>query len=222
MVGIAHAVEEYKLKGNQVLKQEEQRILDRSDYFLSMDEAKRLKEAALGAGERSTTYYALVCLMLNCGLRRAEAINLLVEQVNFEVGMIEMGMDTKTRTPRKVPFNDELRRVLIQLVGGRKDGAVFMHSSKGYSVRRYSTMQVNNIIATLGQKAGIPPKSIGLKTVNPHLLRHSWAKFCQKAGMDKNHVRVMGGWKTMKMLDLIYGTPDYESVSKDYHEKMNW
>lgn len=198
------------------------RVLDYSGYFLTHEEAKRLKEAALGFGTRANTYFALVGLMLNCGLRRAEAVSLRIEQVNMKDMLLELGTDTKTRTPRKVPFNDELKRALIMLIANRKEGAIFMHRSKGYSERRYTQTQVNNIVALVGAKAGIKPKSEGLKTINPHLLRHSWAKFCQKAGMDKNHVRVMGGWKSMKMLDQIYGVPDYETVAKDYKEKMNW
>lgn len=209
-------------EGGKIAKTKKRRVLDYSSYFLSLEEAKRLKEAALGFGERANTYSALISLMLNCGLRRKEAINLKVEQINLQEMLLELGMDTKTRTPRKVPFNEELKRGFLMLIGNRANGQLFMHKSKGNSERRYTTMQVNNIVRVVGEKAGLKPKSEGLKSINPHLLRHSWAKFCQRAGMDKNHVRVMGGWKTMKMLDLIYGVPDYESVAKDYKEKMNW
>jgi len=214
---------EFRIQKGEVVRVVEEKITDRSAYFLSHDEAKRLKDAALTYGVLSTTYYALVSLMLNCGLRRAEAINLKIEQVNMADSMIELGTETKTKTPRKIPFSDDLRKSLLQLIGTRKDGYVFMHRTKGgTSERKYSTMQVNNIIGSIGVRAGIKPKNPGMKHVNPHLLRHSWAKFCQRAGMDKNHVRVMGGWRSMKMLDLVYGTPDYESVAKDYREKVNW
>jgi integrase len=170
--------------------------------------------------------------MLNCGLRREEAIKLRIEQINQADRMIELGTDTKTHTTRKVPISEELFKHILSIIGRRKEGCLFMHRSKGTSERQYTKEQVNNIVANVGREAGIKPKGgavdsdgtvvVGMQNVNPHLLRHTWAKMCQLAGIDKNYVRVMGGWKNMKMLDLIYGTPDYGSVKIDVTKKMNW
>ena len=208
--------------GQVVVKKMRQRILDYSKYFLSYEEAKKMKDTALSFGQKANIYYCLISLMLNCGLRRSEARKLKIEQINMTNMRVELGVDTKTRTPRQIPFSENLKMQLLAVIANRTSGFVFMHDSKGRSKKSYSDAQINNIVATVGAKAGIMPKSDGLKNVNPHLLRHSWVKFCQKAGIDKNNVRVMGGWKTMKMIDLIYGVPDYETISNEYNAKMNW
>ena len=97
----------------EVVVKAQSRILDRSAYFLSKAESKLLKETALSYGDRASAYYLIVCLMLNCGLRRSEVVKLRIEQVNLVDMRIELGLDTKTRTPRVIPFNEELKRSLL-------------------------------------------------------------------------------------------------------------
>jgi len=210
-----------------------QRIHNRSLYFLTHEEAKKLKDTALTFGtDRANQYYAIISLGINVGLRRKEIANLNIKQVNLKDKYIQLGIDTKTRESRIIPIQDDLKKTLIMLIGTRTDGYVILHKSRKDSKRSYSEVQINNIVAQIGKRADIKPKGgiynsdgkflEGMKNINPHLLRHSWAKFCQLAGIEKNITRVMGGWKNNKMLDEIYGTPSMETMLEEGGKKMNW
>lgn len=219
-------------KGLVIEKLVQKRIYDRSAYFLSKDEVAKLKEVSLTFGDNAVRYFVIISLGINCGLRRSEIANIKINQINLKDNMLEFGLDTKTKTPRRVPITEELRKYILMLMGNRTEGYLILHDSKTNSEKRYSLTQINNIVGLIGKKAGLEPKGgtisergeklIGLKNINPHLLRVSWAKLCQKAGMLKEHVRIMGGWHTTKMLDFVYATPDYESVKSDYIAKINW
>lgn len=218
--------------GIEITQTVNKRIYDRSAYFLSFEEAKALKETALTYGLNAVRYYVIICLGLNCGLRRIEITKLKIEQINLVNNMIELGLDTKTRTPRSIPIMDDLKKYLLMLISDRKEGYLLMHDSKNGSKKRYSQAQINNIVANIGAKANLIPKGgtiaedgsklTGLKNINPHLLRVSWAKLCRKSNIPKEHVRIMGGWHTTKMLDFVYATPDYDTITTEYKAKMNW
>ncbi len=205
------------------------RILDYSAYYLSAEEIKKLKETALSFGRNAPIYYAMICLMVNCGLRRSEVCNLRIEQINFDGNMVELGANTKTRIPRKIPFNDEVARALRLVVGDRKSGFVFVHRTGvlvnerlSYSTRSYTPVSINLVVAKIAKAAGISPKGGGMKNLNPHLLRHTWVKNCKEAGIPEDYVRVMGGWSSEKMIKRVYGVPTYDLISKSVREKMGW
>lgn len=213
----------YIKKGNKILKEPiKRRITDRPAYFLTKEEIKALKETAYKHGELTITYSTIIMLMVNCGLRRSEAVNLKIEDIDFDNKMVMLGEDTKTGVPRKIPYNDELERNIKLLVRNRDNGYLLMHKSKNNSKRKYTPEQVNNIIGRLGREANIKPKQQNLKNLNPHLFRHAFVKLCAEANIPKEHVRIMGGWKSMKMIDLIYGTPTYDNITKEMKEKMDW
>lgn len=200
------------------------RIEDRRYYFLNDEEIKRMKDAtALFSPEQRDTYHAMLCLMLNSGLRRENVRNLRIEQIDWENRVIRLReAEIKTRVSTIVPFNDETARSLRAVIGGRTSGNVFLHKTQGKDSRMtYSKPQINNIIGSVGRKAGIQPKE-KFHNVNPHLLRHTWAKKCKEAGVPKEIVRAWGGWTSNKMLDEIYGQPSIETLTTVFREKVVW
>ena len=221
-MGENYIVVQQEGKTTVVERQVNRRVVDYSAYYLTVEEVKQLKDACMKYNELAPNYLAMMCLMVNCGLRRSEVVNLKVQQVDFESGMVKLGFDTKTRLPRNIPFTDEVARALKMVVGNRTDGYLLMHKSKGGSMRRYSTVAVSFIIAKLGRDVGIKPKSTGLRHLNPHLLRHTWTKLCKSAGIPEEQVQIMGGWSDVRMIRKVYGIPTYDAISTSVKDKMRW
>lgn len=195
------------------------RVIDRMKLFLSDDEVKMLINVASNQSNTklSTTYLAMIQLMLYSGLRRENVANLKWNQVDLENKLIELeGIDVKTKMPIKVPIWDETL-IHLKILKNNSQVYVFMHDTKGTkgSKKRYSLTQINNIVGKLGREANIQPKN-NFKNVNPHLLRHTWVRLCKKKGVRKDILKIWGGWKTEKMIEQIYGMPDIDDVKNEY------
>jgi len=199
------------------------RIEDRRYYYLTDEEIKKLKLATTQyPAELQNTYHAMICLMLYSGLRRDNVLNLKFEQIDWDNQVLRIHKaDIKTRLSTIVPFNDETGRYLRAVIGGRKDGYVFLHKTQGKdSQRRYTPAQINNIVGSIGKKAGVLPKE-KFKNVNPHLLRNTWVKKCKEAGVSREACKAWGGWKSFKMIDEVYGQPTIDQLKTEF-SKVNW
>ncbi len=107
------------------------------------------------------------------GVRRSELINLDVRDVDVERKRvtIQKGKGGKTRV---IPIiNDEYLRDLLLLIGSRKTGPIFLSNRH----RGMAPRSVNHIVATLGAQAGVANPNPRLSHLNPHLFRHSIARF---------------------------------------------
>ena len=213
---------EYIQKTGEIKKVVNPKILNRADYFLNEEELKKLKEACFQFKANSVKYHAMVLLMLQCLFSRHDVVALRSSHIDFERDLIKLEAKlTKKRQPRLCPISNDLRRDLLQLTSSNRE-FVFMHKTLGKDTyRRYSVVQINNIVARLGEKAGVKPKE-QFKKLNPHLFRRSGVAMMQKLGMDKKEVRTIGGWANNVYLDSIYGTATSESImlSREKIEKI--
>ncbi|MCH7548019.1 MAG: tyrosine-type recombinase/integrase, partial [Candidatus Krumholzibacteriota bacterium] len=114
----------------------------------------------------------IVKLFAYTGIPRAELATLDVRDVELKENRIHIreGKGAKART---VPITPELRSDLQLYIEKRKTGPLFLSSHKrGISIR-----MLNLLVHNVGNKAGVGnpnPKYTGL---NPHLFRHSFARY---------------------------------------------
>ena len=82
-----------------------------------------------------------------------------------------------------------------------------------------TVIQINRIVAAVGKRAGVRPPNPRSKTgnINPHLLRHTYARLCKDAGLTIEEVQGLMSFKTT--YDL-YGTFNFEGIQKRYEEKF--
>jgi len=213
---------EFIEKTGEIKKVVKPKILNRADYFLNEEEVKRIKEACFQFKDNSTKYHAMVLLMLQWLFSRHDLVVLRASHIDFERNLIKLEEGiTKKRQPRLCPISNDLRRDLIQLTSTNRE-FVFMHKTLGKETyRRYSVVQINNIVARLGEKAGVKPKE-DYKKLNTHLFRRSGVALMQKLGVDRKEVRCIGGWANFKYIDSVYGSPTSESImlSRDKIEQI--
>ena len=107
------------------------------------------------------------------GVRRSELINLDVRDFDKKRKRITVrkGKGGKTRV---IPIiNDEYLSDLLLLIGSRKTGPIFLSNRN----RAIALRSVNRIVSNLGDQAGIANPNPRLTHLNPHLFRHSIARF---------------------------------------------
>jgi integrase/recombinase XerD len=155
----------------------ERRIIDRS---LSIDECRRLFQAALQADPFVRKYYALLLLMTTTALRNREIIRLTYDQIDFERNVIYVDKGQKT-TAQAVympdSLIDELKRYLQHnsyqewIKSGRRE--VFFENN-----RPLTKESLNKIIKRLCKKAVIQ------KNVTARSFRHTAAYLMQSSRID--------------------------------------
>lgn len=133
---------------------------------------------------------AIVLLMVDSGLRRAEVCALNWSDVNIETGLIRVKQG-KGRKDRSSVIGITTRRALLAyrrtLVN--RDGPLF----KTESGTRFSGNGLMMMFRRLSHKTGI--------LITAHCLRRTFAILALRAGMDVLHLQNLGGWSSLDMVD---------------------
>lgn len=145
---------------------------------------------------------AMLAVMLDTGVRRAELLNMRTSDVRLAQHAIHISAASKARTDRLVPIGKETTRLLRQYIKARNahwpDVEWLWVSQFG---RRLSGTQVNAMLAALGYRSG-------LGRLHPHALRHSCATMCLANGMSLAHVQGLLGHRcitsTTRYLHLLH------------------
>lgn len=150
-------------------------------------------------------------LLYSCGLRRSEACALDVPDINFSSHwlVIRNGKGSKSRV---VPLGDDLADDLRALVGRRQRGPVFV-SLRG---ERLSTRSVSHVVEQAGRIAGLRNPNPRRANVNPHLLRHSFARHFLRRGGRMHVLSQILGHASIATTHSIYGTASTEDVGTEY------
>jgi len=183
-----------------------------AEFTLTQDETERLIGAAGNLRNR-----VLVELLAFTGLRREEAVNLDIEDVDLTRLRLVV-CSGKGGKSRVVPFNDRWAADVKALCGKRQRGPVFLSThGKG---QRLDVRAVNYILTTAGKEAGLTnpnPRRVG---INPHLLRHSFARYYLAQGGDLRKLSQILGHESVAITHAIYGTASEEEIGAEYARIM--
>ena len=165
------------------------KIPKRLPNFLYPEEVNALLEAPDPQSPLGLRDRALLELLYSTGVRVEELISINLNDLDLEEGEIKiLGKGNKERI---VLFGSQARKALgvylrqarPNLLEGKKSRFLFI-GQRGPSL---SKRQVERIIRTYAQKAGIPKK------VTPHTLRHSFATHLLSGGADLRMVQELLG-----------------------------
>jgi integrase len=145
------------------------------------------------------------------GLRVGELAHLLVEDVDFEAGVIEivskpeLFWHVKSGRRRKLPLSPDMRNALEQLIGGRTSGFVFLNE-KFFRGRQHPALAFASPRAF---KAHVQKIAESVTTANPEAkerdLRRSITAFCRTMGqIPEKRIR----HELMKLTEAI-GCPEF-------------
>lgn len=137
------------------------------------------------------------------GCRTQEGLQLAwgVNGVDLERDTIFFGR-TKTGNPRTVAIHPRVREALEPLwieQGKTRGGHVFLNiHGQPYQDTRDAKVQGGNPIQSAHKTAC---KRAGIVDFTPHDWRHHWASHCVMAGINIRTIQVMGGWKSLRMVE---------------------
>ena len=179
--------------------------LPASAYHLKPSDVRKLLLSANNFRDR-----CLIKTLWWLGVRRSELIHLDVRDFDEERKRITVrkGKGGKTRI---IPIiNDEYLSDLLILIGGRKTGPIFL-SNRNCAM---SLRSVNRIVATLGVQAGISNPNPRLTHLNPHLFRHSIARFLKSKRFSAEWIQNFLGHESYKTTMDMYGTLSIDEMQE--------
>jgi integrase/recombinase XerD len=144
------------------------------------------------------------------GVRRSELINLDVRDFDQKRKRITVrkGKGGKTRV---IPIiNDEYLSDLLLLIGSRKTGPIFLSNRN----RAMSLRSVNRIVSNLGDQAGIVNPNPRLTHLNPHLFRHSIARFLKSKRFSAEWIQNFLGHESYQTTMDMYGTLSIDEMQE--------
>jgi integrase len=181
-----------------------------SAYHLKPAEVKKLIITTNNFRDR-----CIVKTLFWLGLRRNELRGLDVRDIDFERKRVKVrGKGDKVRI---VPIiDDELMSDLKHLIGPHGEGPVFL-SNQGKAV---SIRLVNHIIEKIGQTSNIENPHPGRKHLNPHIFRHSIARYLKSKGFSAEWIQNFLGHESYKTTMDMYGTISIDEMQEIAQRKL--
>lgn len=187
-------------------------MVKESVYYLKPEEITRLITFAPSLRDR-----VIIKILARTGMRRAELRDIDIEDIDFEKRRIHI-KSGKGKKPRTVPVDIDTLQDIKFLIGSRKEGKLITTTKSGN--KTVSLKQINEIVAKCGKLAGIKHPNPAKKNINPHLLRHSFARNARVKGMPIEILQQILGHKSIKTTIDVYGTPSMESVQSEYEKRI--
>lgn len=185
--------------------------MNASAYHLKPAEIKKLIVAAGNFRDR-----CIIKTLYWLGLRRKELVELDVRDIDFDRKrvLVREGKGGKTRI---VPIiDDEYLSDLQHLLGNRKEGPVFISSQR----KQISLRMINRIIEKTGDTAGIKNPNPARAHLNPHLFRHSIARFLKSKGFTAEWIQNFLGHQSYKTTMDMYGTISIDEMQEVAAQKL--
>ena len=140
--------------------------------------------------------------MFYSGLRIGELINLKREDFNFEKNIITINQ-TKTKQSRIIVIPERIKNEIVSFFSRETEILNAFNISKNefiYKLKKYSKITLN-------------------KQINPHQIRHSFARYLLDKGVSLNIVSKLLGHKNLTTT-AIYLEPDEELIREIYKQKI--
>ncbi len=182
--------------------------------YATKAEMDRLLSSFTNANPKEILDHALLEFIYACGLRVSEAVNLTLNRVNLEEGMVRvLGKGNKERlvpVPKgSVPV---LKRYLeiVRPLFVKKPMAQFFVNSCG---RPVTVRYVELLVREKCEEAGID------KHLTPHKLRHSYATHLLQGGADLRSIQELLGHADIGTTEIYTHVADKQLV--DSYQKFN-
>lgn len=181
---------------------------------LTVSEVKKILKVLDLAEYSQFRDYVIMLVILDCGVRINELLNVKIEDYNNKDKTIKIGSETaKTREARILPLSTKtvkhLQR-LMDIAQNNNEEYIFCSSYGG----RINTLNVIKNFEKYGKRAGVTGKQ-----TTPHQYRRAFALEAVKAGMDVFTLQKMLGHANITTT-RIYVNLDNSYLIKA-HERLN-
>jgi integrase len=175
----------------------------RSGNWLSLEQSSALLASVGGEGLRNFRDYAMLAVLVGCGLRRSELSELGVEEIQMRQGhWVIVDLAGKGGHIRSVPIPLWVKAALDRWLttAGIERGRVFRAVSKNGVVQGHGISD-NVVWYVVGQHC----RKIGLDHVAPHDLRRTCAKLCHMSGGELEQIQFLLGHVSVQTTERYLG-----------------
>ncbi|SHI57305.1 Site-specific recombinase XerD [Tangfeifania diversioriginum] len=151
--------------------------------ILSKEEVGKILNAT-----NNLKHKTIISVIYSCGLRRSEAINIKITDVDSKRMMIKIN-GAKGKKDRYVQLSEGLLNLLRQYYSEHKPKIWLFEGQKG---GKYGTESISKLLKAAAYKAGIK------RRVYPHMLRHSFATHQLEQGVDIRYIQAWLGHESLK------------------------
>jgi len=147
---------------------------------------------------------ALIMLMADSGLRRAEVIALNWGDLDMSNGLIRVQCG-KGGKARSAVIGANTRRAILayrRSLADPSDGVPMFQPRQG---GRFTAKGFGQVFNKLRERSGV--------NVTPHAMRRTFAVLSLRAGMDALHLQALGGWEGLEMVKLYAQLVDDDLLS---------
>src|SRR5450631_1401957 len=175
----------------------------RSGNWLRLDQSSEVLRSARGDGLRAKRDYAMLAVLLGCGLRRSELVGLEIDEIQTRQDhWAIVDLIGKGRRVRTVPIPHWVKKALDQWVGaaGITQGKIFRAVTKRGKVWGKGISQ--NLVWYVVRNCC---KVVGLEHIAPHDLRRTCAKLCHAGGGELEQIQFLLGHASVQTTERYLG-----------------
>ena len=179
-----------------------EQVLGREKEYIKIERPLRQKRlpdvlskdevCAMITGTHNLKHKCLIAVIYSCGLRRGEAINLKLKDIDSKRMVVKI-VDAKGKKDRYVQLADSVLKVLRLYYNKEKPKTWLFEGQEG---QQYSATSIYNTIKKAARIANIK------KRVYPHILRHSFATHHLEQGTDLRYIQVWLGHSSSKTTEI--------------------
>lgn len=182
-----------------------------SAYHLRQSDIRKLILAATNFHDRT-----LIKTLWWLGVRRHELVALDIRDIDFERKRVTIRAG-KCGKIRIIPIiDDEFLSDLKHLIGPRTTGPLFCANGR----QAMSLCLVNHIVQRVGKSANVINPNPGRAHLNPHIFRHSIARFLKSKGFSAEWIQNFLGHQSYQTTMDMYGTISIDEMQEVAAQKL--
>ena len=206
------AAEEGEVKDSPMRNMKPPHVPEEPPAVLTEEQLRKLLKTCEGKTYEQRRDNAVIRLLLDTGMRRAEIAGLSVDDVNLDTNVaIVMG---KGRRPRACPFGRKTAQAL--------DRYLRIRSAHKYAempnlwLGKYGPMTDSGIFQIVSDRA----VSVGIEGVFLHQFRHTYAHSYLAAGGNEGDLCMLAGWRSRQMVSR-YGASAAAERAREAYKKLS-
>ena len=187
------AVAEGDLEINPMERMKPPQLSEQPVEVVGSEQVARLLKTCEGRDFTSRRDTAVILLLVDAGMRRAECAGMTLDDVDLDQRIVwVLG---KGRRPRALPIGRKTAQALDRYLRVR-EGHRLAHLPQLW-VGRNGPMTPSGVYQVVHDRA----RAAGLPAMRPHQLRHAFATSWLAEGGNENELMLVAGWKSRAMID---------------------
>lgn len=168
----------------------------RGQFTLKRKEVNKLIQSAKTPRDR-----LIIKLLVFCGLRRQEVADIKIQDIDFNRERIKIiGKGSKERV---IPVPPEVIQDIKFWIGTSRQDWLFPSNRK--TNEPVCIRVINMAVRYAGERAKLKSPDPGRKFINPHLLRHTFARMCKDKDLPLEVIQNLLGHKHFSSTMDQYG-----------------